>query len=264
MTRRVLILVVSLVGLLGLNLLAEGPFSADWTAGITFDPNGAFVSGIESTAGLSYETGPVLWTSYSNFQLTVGYLWQEFGVRGYLGAFEIHGNLLFGPSTSDFLYAQAIATLQFAGVDAGFYYACLSDAVLGGPADGFALRIAGSFGGLDIVSITEFGARVEDEDFDGIDIVHAATGLYRHYVTNPIVPGQGFTGEKLSVSGPGFGCIGSLETVLYFTCQGFDFVSFELEDVALGVSWLDFDLEVTYEIQTKSVALTPDVVVAGG
>ncbi|MCX6093622.1 MAG: hypothetical protein NTY63_02205, partial [Candidatus Bipolaricaulota bacterium] len=29
-------------------------------------------------------------------------------------------------------------------------------------------------------------------------------------------------------------------------------------------SWLDFDLEVTYEIQTKSVALTPDVVVAGG
>jgi hypothetical protein len=134
---------VLMIGLLGLALIAaEGPFSADWEAGIAFDPNGTFVSGFESIVDLGYTTGPVLWTSYSEFQLTVVYLWQEFGVTGHFGAFAVQGNLLLGPSTTDFLYAQAIATLPFAEVDVGFYCASLSDAVLGGPADGFALRLA--------------------------------------------------------------------------------------------------------------------------
>ena len=253
-----------MVGFLGLTLVAEGPFSAIWEMGITFDPNGTFVSGIESTADLAYATGPVLWTSYSNFQLTVGYLWQEFGVRGDLGAFAIEGDVLFGPSTEDFLYAQAIMALSIAGVDVGLYYANLSDAVLGGPADGFALRVAGSVAALDIISITEMGARIEDEDFDGIDVVHSATGLYRHYETNPVVPGQGFTGEKVAVGGWSYGCIGDIRTILYFTCTGFDFFAVDLEDIDLGIGWLKTDLLVTYEVQTKSVALTPRIIVGDG
>lgn len=253
-----------MIGLLGLILSAEGPFSADWEAGITFDPNGTFVSGFESIASLDYTTGPVIWTSYSEFQLSVGYLWQEFGVTGHLGALEVQGDLLFGPSTADFLYAQAIATLRFAGVDVGFYYARLGDAVLSGPADGCALRLAGSIGAFNIVSTTEMGARIEDDDFDGIDIIHVATGFHRHYVTNPIVPGNGFTGEKLTVSGWGLGCAEDAKTILYFTCAGFDFISFELEDIALGISWLKADMEITCELQTKSIALTPRVVVGDG
>ena len=264
MTRRVLVLAVSMVGFLGLTLVAEGPFSAIWEMGITFDPNGTFVSGIESTADLAYATGPVLWTSYSNFQLTVGYLWQEFGVRGDLGAFAIEGDVLFGPSTEDFLYAQAIMALSIAGVDVGLYYANLSDAVLGGPADGFALRVAGSVAALDIISITEMGARIEDEDFDGIDVVHSATGLYRHYETNPVVPGQGFTGEKVAVGGWSYGCIGDIRTILYFTCTGFDFFAVDLEDIDLGIGWLKTDLLVTYEVQTKSFALTPRIAIGDG
>jgi len=264
MTRRIWMVAVLMIGLLGLALVAEGPFSADWEAGITFDPNGTFVSGLESIVDLGYTTGPVIWTSYSEFQLTVVYLWQEFGVTGHLGAFEVQGDLLFGPSTSDFLYAQAIASLPFAGVDVGFYYASLTDAVLGGPADGAALRLAGSVGALDIVSITEMGARIEDDDFDGIDIVHAATGFHRHYTTDPVVPGQGFTGEKLTASGWGFVCVENVQTVVYFTSGGFDFISFELEDIALGISWLSADVEITYEVQTKSIALTPRVVVGDG
>jgi hypothetical protein len=255
---------VLMIGLLGFTLVAEDPFSADWEAGITFDPNGTLVSGLESIVDLGYTSGPVFWTSYSEFQLTVVYLWQEFGMTGRLGAFEVQGNLLFGPSTTDFLYAQAIATLPFAGVDVGFYYAGLSGAVFGGPADGFALRLAGSVGVFAIVSITEMGARIEDDDFDGIDIVHAATGFHRHYTTDPVVPGQGFTGEKLTVSGWSFGCAENVQTVVYFTSEGFDFISFELEDIALGISWLTADIEITYELQTKSITLTPRVVVGDG
>jgi hypothetical protein len=263
MTRRVIVaLTAVLVSAVGLSLAAAaGPLSADWTMGITFDPNGTFLSDLESAVDLGYTTGPVVWASYSEFQLPVGFLWQAFGVKGQPEAFAIQGDVLFGPSTADFLYGQMIVEMRLAGVDLGLYYAQISDAVLGGPADGFAFRMAGSVGGFDVVSITEMGARIEDDDFDGIDIVHAATGLYRRYATDPVVPGQGFTGEKLTVSGWSFGCAESIEATAYVTCEGLDFASFEMEDIALGISWLALDLGITYEVQTKSVALTPRLVV---
>jgi len=262
MTRKIS-LAVALIAAVGLTL-AAGPWSADWTTGITLDPNGTFLSGLESIVDLGYTTEPVIWTSYSEFQLAVGFLWQAFGVTGRLGAFEIQGDLLYGPSTTDFLYGQWIVRMQLGGVDLGFYCAQLSGAVLGGPADGFALRFAGRLGTLDIVSIAEMGARIEDEDFDGIDIVHAATGFYRPYTTDPVVPGQGFTGEKLTLSGPSLGCVGEIGTTLYADQEGFDFVSFELERIDLGVSWLTVDVDLTHELQTKSVALTPQVVLGSG
>ena len=129
--------------------------------------------------------------------------------------------------------------------------------MLQGPADGSAIRLAGSVGTFDIVSITEFGARIEDDDFNGITIYHAGTGLYKHYVTNPIVIGQGFTGEKVTVSGWSFGCVEDIATTLYMTCEGFDFLKFELSGVDVGLSWLSFDVELTFQVQIKSIVLTP-------
>jgi hypothetical protein len=261
MTRRVLILVVSIVGLLGLTLSADRPFSADWTAALTLDPDGTFLSGLESAVDLSYETGPVLWTSYSNFQLTVGYLWQEFGVTGHLGAFEIQGDLLFGPSTSDYLYLQLMASLDLAGCEVAAYFAQVSEAVVGGPADGFAIRLSGSIGGLDITSITELGARVRDEDYGGITIVHAASGLYRTYDTNPLVPGQGFTGERITLSGLECRCADETKGSLYFTCSGFGSLTLMVEGIETNLPWLSLDAELVFQIQTKSLVLVPRLTV---
>lgn len=261
MNVRILGTAVALIGILSLCLLAQGSFTADLGFEVTFDPNGPFIADMGTTFELGYAAGPVQWASYSDCRLTVGYLWQEFGMDVDLDAFAVHGDILFGPSTADYLYAQVIAEMTFLGVDVGFYWAQLGDAVLGGPADGSALRIAARFAGLEVVSTTEIGARIEGDGFAGIDIVHASTGLYRHYETNPRAAGQGFTGEKLRIGGFGFGCIGNVDATLYFTCQGFDFLSFEVDEVTFGIPWLNLGLELTYELQTKSLAMTPTFVV---
>jgi hypothetical protein len=262
--RRAIGAAVVCVAALGLAGFAEGAWSAEWTAGIALEPGGAFLGGCESVLGLGYATESVFWRSRSEFQLGAGYLWQEFGVDARLGACDVQGAALFGPSTTDFLYAQAIAALRLAGMDVGLFYAVLGNAVLGGPADGLAVRLAGRVGGLEIVSIAEFGARIEDEDFRGIDIVHGATGRYRHYATDPVVSGRGFTGEKLSVSGLGLGRVGRVRVIAYATVDGFDFFAVLLEEVDLGIGPIETDLKLAYDIQASRATATPTVAIGGG
>ncbi len=252
------------IALLALSGIAAGSWSAEWTAGIALEPGVTLFGGSGSTLGLAYESGPVLWTSDSELRLDVGYLWQEFGVHACLGAVDAQGAALFGPSTTDFLYAQAIVALRLAGMDVDFFYAVLGNAVLGGPADGLAIRLAGWVGGLEIVSIAECGARIEDEDFRGIDIVHGATGRYRHYATDPVVSGRGFTGEKLSVSGLGFGRVGNVRAIAYATADGVDFFAVEFENVDLGIGPIETDLKLAYDIEASRATATPTVAIGGG
>ena len=260
MSKRILIAATLMTLLLGFTLLADSPFGGSWSSEITFEQGdiNPFKS-LDSVLDLNYSFGSFLGASESEWML-FGFIWQGFGITGTLDAFNIQGDLLFGPSTADYIYGQLIVSMSIAGIDFGFYFAQLSDKVLGGAADGFAVRLAGSTGPFDIVSITEFGAQIEDEDdddFNGITIYHAATGLYKRYTTNPIVVGQGFTGEKVTVSGWSFGCVADIATTLYIICEGFDFIKFELSGVDVGLSWLSFDVELTFELLTKSVVLTP-------
>ena len=155
------------------------------------------------------------------------------------------------------LGAALFIELSIAGIETVWHAAQLSDAVFGGPSDGWAVRIEGSVGAMDVVAISEFGARIEDDDFGGITIVHIETGEERHYVTDPAVPGQGFTGEKLSVRGLSFGCV-DLDAALYFTCDGFDYVSFGIVGIDVGgLSWVAFDADLTFEIDEKTLTLEP-------
>jgi len=257
-----MLIVAMMMTLVGLTLLAGNSFSGSWSSKTTFEQGdiNPFRS-LDSVLDLNYSFGSFLGASTSEFML-FGFIWQGFGVTGTLGAFDIQGDLLFGPSTADFIYDQLIVTTSIAGIDFGFYFAQVSDAVLQGPADGFAIRLAGSTGAFDIVSITEMGAQIEDEDdddFNGITIYHASTGLYKHYTTNPMVVGQGFTGEKVTVSGWSFGCVADIATTLYMTCSGFDSIKFELTGIELGCNWLTFDGELKFQTQTKSLVLTPQL-----
>ena len=252
----------------GLALLA-GPFSGSFTSELLLDPdpNLAFQS-LDSIFNLNYAFSGFLSTTHSEFYLP-GFVWQGFGLTGKAGAFDVQADLLFGPSTGDFLYAQEIVTTSIAGMDIGWYWAYLDDAVLGGPADGSALRLAGSFGGCKLISITEFQARIRDADFDGITIVHAATGLSQSYDTFPISTSQtgsccnGWSGEKVTLSGLTFACIDTLTTTVYFTCiSGFEWVRFEVEEICTGLSWLSLDLALTFYLQTKSIVMTPRLIVS--
>jgi len=225
-----------------------------------------FPYSVDSIFILNYAFCGFVGTSFSEFYMP-GFIWQGFGLTGSFGAFDIQGDVLFGPSTADFLYAQGIVTASIAGVEIGWYWAILDDAVLGGPADGSALRLAGSFGVCEVISITEFQARIKDDDFDGITIVHTATGLSRSYDTFPISTPQtgsccnGWSGEKVTLGGLTFACIEDLTATVYFSCvYGFEWARFEVEEICTGLSWLSLDLELTFNIQTKSIVVTPSVV----
>jgi len=261
MTKKILIATTLLAVVVGLTLFAGGPLSGSWSGKIVINPDPFSFAEVSSIIAVNYAVGGFVAASSSEFALT-GFIWQGFGVTGTLGAFNAQGNLLFGASTADFIYDQLIVTTSIAGIDFGFYAAQLSDAVLQGPADGFAVRLAGNAGVLDIVSIAEFGAQVEDaedDNFNGITIYHAATGLHKHYVTNPLVVGQGFTGEKVTVSGWSFGCVEDIATTLYMTCHGFDFLRFELSAIETGIDWLNFDVDLMFQLQTKTLVVTPTI-----
>jgi len=219
-------------------------------------------SGIRSIVELGCTTGPTTWASLSHVESTIGFLWQEFGIRGRLGGASVAANVLLGPSTADFLFAQGLATLQVGGLDAEVHWALLGAAVLGGPARGFAVRVVGRVGGLEVVSTTEMGARIEDDDFDGMDVVHRATGLSRHYETDPTAPGRGLTGEKLTVDGWSLAGIDGGATV-YVNRAGVEFLAVTLEDVASGLARGGFDLEARYDIDGDSLSLTPHAALGG-
>jgi len=240
--------------------LTAGTLSGSTSLWIVFDPIAGAFDGLDLGYEVDYTLGAMTLSTDGLLVLPGTWVWQGFSAVGRFGGYSLAANVLFGPSTADYLYAEAIVELSIAGIDTAWHAAQLSDAVLGGPADGWALQVTGSIGTVDLTSITEFGARIEDGEFDGITIVHAATGEERHYATDPVVPGQGFTGEKLSVRGLSFGCV-DLDATVYLTCAGFQYVSFGVTGIEVGgLSWLTFDVELTLELQTKSLVLTPRLV----
>jgi hypothetical protein len=236
-----------------------GTLSGETSLWIGVDPLGGGVERLDLGLAVDYTLGAVTLSTDGLLVLPGTWVWQGFSAVGRVGGYGLTANVLFGPSTTDYLYAEAIVELSIGGIDMAWHAAQLSDAVLGGPADGWALRVAGSVGTMDLVSLSEFGARIEDEEFDGLTIVHAATGLERHYATDPVVPGQGFTGEKVTFRGLPFGCA-EIDAGLYFTCAGFEYASFGVEGIEVGgVPWLTFDVDLTFELQTKSLVLAPSL-----
>ncbi|MFC2108137.1 hypothetical protein ACFLS5_01595 [Candidatus Bipolaricaulota bacterium] len=240
--------------------LAAGTLSGSTSLWIAFDPIAGALDALDLGYAVDYTLGAVTLSTDGLFVLSGTWVWQGFSAVGRFGGYGLTTNVLFGPSTVDYLYAEAIVELSLAGIDVAWHAAQLSNAVLGGPADGFAIRLAGSIGTVDVISMSELGAKIKDDDFDGITIVHAGSGLERSYVTDPVVFGQGFTGQKVTVSGLSFGCVNDITTTLYVTCAGFDFLKFELEGIDVGLSWLTFDVELTFQTQTKSIVLVPTLV----
>ena len=237
--------------------LVAGTLSGSMSLWIDYNPWYERVDALDVGFEVDYSLGEVVLSTDGLFVLPGTWVWQGFSAVGRVGGYALTTNVLFGPSTTDYLYAEAIVELSIAGIETVWHAAQLSDAVFGGPSDGWAVRIAGSVGAMDVVAISEFGARIEDDDFGGITIVHIETGEERHYVTDPAVPGQGFTGEKLSVRGLSFGCV-DLDAALYFTCDGFDYVSFGIVGIDVGgLSWVAFDADLTFEIDEKTLTLEP-------
>ena len=264
MTTRICVATAVIAMVAGLTLVAGQPLSFGVSSELLLTPRPTLL--VESFASIftvSYAFGDVLLATSTSEYRHYGFLWQGFGVMATRGPIALQADCLFTGITAEYLYGQLIVSTTIAGVEVGIYAAQLSGAVLGGPADGWAFRVAGSIGGVNIVSITEMGARIQDDDYDGITIVYAPTGDHKRYATNPLVRGQGFTGEKLTVSGLSVCCVEDLGATLYITCQSpsFQTLTVEAEGIDIGLCWLSLDLEVSFQLQTKSLVLTPTLVV---
>jgi len=221
------------------------------------DPLGGEFDTLNLGFDVEYTLGEVALSTDGLLFLPGTWVWEGFSAVGRFGAYALTTSILCGPSTTDYLYAEAIVEMSIAGIDMSWYAAQLSDAVLGGPADGWALRIAGFIGSIDLIAISEFGARIEDDEFDGITIVHAATGEERHYTTDPLVPGKGFTGQKVTLLGVPF-CCADIDANLYFTCDGFQKMSFDVTGIEVErLPWLSFDVDLTFELEEKDLMLVP-------
>lgn len=258
MTKRILLVGAVVLLLFGLSALDASPSSGSWVAALGLSPNPFSISQFYSLLSVDYTVGGLTASSDSEVRLT-GFIWQGFGITGSLGAFNVRGDVLFGPSTASFIYDQLVVTTDIAGISFGLYAAQLSDDVLGGPADGSVLRVAGFIGSLEIVNCFEMGARIEDADYDGITIYHAATGLCRHYTTNPLVVGEGFTGDKLTISGWSFACLSNGSVSLYMSDEGFESLQFKLTRLRTGLSWLNVDAALAFQLQAKALVLTPTI-----
>jgi len=90
---------------------------------------------------------------------------------------------------------------------------------------------------------------------------HAATGMERSFITDPVVVGQGFTGQKITLSGLGFCCMEDITTTLYMTCNGFDFLEFETAGIIIPhLPWVTLGATLKFTLEAKALTLTPTFV----
>lgn len=249
----VTMLVVGCAGSLGVG--ASGSLSGGVSFWMAFDPNAGQFDALDLELEASYSIDTITIRSESVIAFPGTWVWQGFSAQGVLGAYRFESNILFGASTAEYLYAEAIASLPIGGIDLAWHAAQLGDAVFGGPEGGWALKLSGKIGGFDLTSITEFGARIEDEDVDGISIVHIATGLEQHYATDPRPAGEEFSGQKISLSRPNVLCSDLVEGTLYGTGGGFDYLQFDVEGLEIGLPFFALDAELRFELADKTIAL---------
>ena len=259
MTERILIVAfVAVVGF-GLVLSAAGTLSGSAQIGVVVDSS-AWFDDMSLDVAVDYALEGLTLSSDSLIAYPATWVWQAFAADAEFGGYGLTTNLLFGASTADYLYAEMIVTIPVAGIDFAFHAAQLSNAVVGGPEEGWALRISGNAGPFDLISVTEFGAQIEDDDNSGITIIHAPTGQTRHYVTDPRIAGVGFTGQKIGIEDVDFCCSDLIDAELYFTCAGFAHVSLSVAGLETGITWLSLDVDLTFTVDEKTLMFTPGLV----
>jgi hypothetical protein len=259
MTERILIVaLVALVGS-GLVLSAAGALSGSAQLGIVVNSTRWF-DDMSLDVAVDYALEGLTLSSESLIVYPTTWVWQAFAADAQFGGYGLTTHVLFGASTAEYLFAEMIVTIPIAGIDFAFHAAQLSSAVVGGPEEGWALRISGNAGPFDLISVTEFGAQIEDEDNSGITIIHAPTGQTHHYVTDPRVAGVGFTGQKIGIEHLDFCCSDLLAVELYFTCEGFDYLELGVAGLEPGLPWVILDVDVTFTVDEKTLMFTPGFV----
>lgn len=237
------------VAVAALALPAFGQLSGSWKSLLCVLPTPSL-----GTNELALNLGWNGWTftSTTEFSGTWGWIWQEFGVKGQLGAFGVDGTVLFGPAIPDFLYAQIIYSLDFGGIEFNAYTAMIG-ASLGGPVGGSVLQFVLPLGETKVTGELGFGATLPPS---GFTIWHVS-GSSKTYPTSPYPGGFAFTYALIEVESLPLCCGITFDLTYSFTKAGFDYLLLAMEGVGPICCGITFDLEVKFTTTAKTVSVTP-------
>jgi hypothetical protein len=219
-------LVLSLALVLGLGVASFAQtLSGSWDTTITIVPSPVSLA-LDSELIVTYAVSGWTFTSDTVLDET-GWVSQEFDVAGALGAFTVGSTLVFDPATVSFDSWEVTGGLSLAGVtfDATF---TLEPGVT-------SLEIVGS-GTAGNVEVS-------------VDLT-LGSGLGCDFDFNSIVIDVGFP----------FCCADVLMEVAFNCTDGFEYASFEVDNIALpNLPWITLDALLTFTVAEKTLVLTPTV-----
>jgi hypothetical protein len=225
--KKALVLSLALVLGLGFATFAQGAISGEWNTTIKINPGAPSIAlffDFTTSLDVTYSIGGWDFTSHTVVDDT-GWKSQSFDADGTFGAFGIESTMVFG--TAGTFTSWAVDTsFTFGSVLIGF------DFDLGGTY-GLTLGVSGTAttGLVDITIDMLFGALGTDCDLD-------------------------WQGVDITVDFP-FNCA-EVTATLDIDCAGFKKACFAVSGIDIpNLPWVDIDAKVCFELQTKTLVLTP-------
>jgi len=221
--KRALVLSLAVIFGLGIAGMAQ-TLSGEWDTTIDIGLSPLSID-INSTLTVTYEVAGWAFTSDTAFGST-GWTGQSFSADGSLGAFSLGSVLKFNPLVPEFTSWEVTAGVSIAGVTFGMDFTLVPDNVT------LVLSGSGQAGLVSIdVDVTFGNSENEECDLD-------------------------WSGVAITVGFPF--CCADVELTLALDCDGFDKACFGVTDILVpALPWLTFDAEVCFELQTKTLNLTP-------
>jgi hypothetical protein len=220
-------LVLSLAVVLGLGVASFAQtLSGEWLTTISITPAPTVILAIDTDLTVTYEVSGWSFTSETVIDSS-GWTDQSFEVVGSLGAFTIGSTLLFNPDVPSFTSWEVTGGLSLAGVTFGGTFTLIpNDTTL-------EIVAGGTAGAVDVGVTATFGT------------------------PNNGLCDFNWTGVIINVDFPF--CCADVMSEISFGCAGFNYVSFEIDGIALpGITWATLDAVLTFTTQTKSLVITPN------
>jgi hypothetical protein len=238
--------VCTVLAVLGFSAFGIGTFSGKWETSMCFLPSFSL-----SYTKLTINYTDFGWTfsSISKFDGT-GYVYQKFGASGAFGPFTVKGNMWFDPVAVKYMASDLSTTMDFAGIALGLTARHWVYPYWGG---------TGYTYGPDDAWYPDTNPCPDQTTGDaGLQYILTAK-------VDPIsiklrfadcCTGTAFQDLLVKVTGIGLCCGISLNSELYFTKAGFNYVKFSGINIPLccGVS---LDIAVKFTVDSKTVSVTP-------
>jgi hypothetical protein len=220
-------LAVGLMLVVGLAVASSAQIlNGSWNTTVAITPSPAALT-IDSSFIVSYQVSGWSFTSDTVIDET-GWTDQRFDVSGILGTVTLGSSLDFAPTPSaSFTRWTTAASVTLGGtLFYGVFTLTPGNALL-------AISASGSLGDVTIGSSLTFGnlAPVGVCDFN-------------------------WQGVTVTLGFPF--CCADVKSAITFDCTGFDKATLKVEDIAIpALAWVTIDALLTFEVQTKSLVLTP-------